>query len=411
MATVNVHHPQEEPFRSLSARNSRTPLGSLPNEIVIEIMLIVRDESERYQWIRIIHIFRSWRAIALQTPMLWSILHIPPLDVTSQQELLRRAQDIPLKLVNLSLKTSSSWAIPDNRAALRHYFATGIIRTRKFVATITADEQSKEGPLQAAVQADAPLLQHLSLEGKLSPLLIPNRIFRGNMPSLRHLSLSSCRFTWDSLPLQCDLLSLAIYSPTLSPTWEQLQYVLGRMSHLERLRLCQAFPTTLTDTLDLLCFPNLQYLELNGHTVCISTLLAHLSFPPSASITLQTYDRGNAHVSLLKSLNSFYAKHPPHSIPQPPDEMDFVHGEWMLRIKLGSKDKNWFGLFLTHPQRRYDATADDLIFSLMQLLPLMGVRRMRIRTYLNLQSRVRALCPNAEEIEYVDVSESQLLRD
>ncbi|OJT15399.1 hypothetical protein TRAPUB_8048 [Trametes pubescens] len=89
-----------------SRLNTLTPIGRLPPELLSEILVRgVIDEDDRWPsdhyynrlaWIRLTHICRHFRAVALSTPRFWSHLRLVKSEVFA--ELLARSKSTPLHI-------------------------------------------------------------------------------------------------------------------------------------------------------------------------------------------------------------------------------------------------------------------------------------------------------------------------
>ncbi|KZT65537.1 hypothetical protein DAEQUDRAFT_522504 [Daedalea quercina L-15889] len=48
------------------------PIERIPTELLVHIFLIVRDAARALSWLKITHVCRHWRTVALATPLLWT---------------------------------------------------------------------------------------------------------------------------------------------------------------------------------------------------------------------------------------------------------------------------------------------------------------------------------------------------
>jgi hypothetical protein len=62
----------QECIRELHARrNAYADISTLPQELLVDIFLLVRDNRAFKHWHRIPHVCQHWRQTAVSTPFLW----------------------------------------------------------------------------------------------------------------------------------------------------------------------------------------------------------------------------------------------------------------------------------------------------------------------------------------------------
>ncbi|KAJ3521908.1 hypothetical protein NMY22_g12120 [Coprinellus aureogranulatus] len=87
MAEGEGHHPPEDGLSERRAHNAASPISILPSEILGTIFCeCSRDESQEFRdslkkemmhaYLRCSHVSHEWRAVALGTPELWSIIQV-----------------------------------------------------------------------------------------------------------------------------------------------------------------------------------------------------------------------------------------------------------------------------------------------------------------------------------------------
>ncbi|KAJ3524834.1 hypothetical protein NMY22_g10834 [Coprinellus aureogranulatus] len=89
MVKGEVHHPPEDDLSERRAHNAASPISILPSEILGAIFCqCSRDESQEFRdsrslkkevmhtYLRCSHVSHDWRAVALGTPELWSIIQV-----------------------------------------------------------------------------------------------------------------------------------------------------------------------------------------------------------------------------------------------------------------------------------------------------------------------------------------------
>jgi F-box-like len=238
----------EDTLRTLkSHRNTLAPISRLPPEALAAIFSFVSssalDESGHLRWIRVTHVCRQWRQIALNYPRFWSNIDVTRMSPAIMAEILTQAKMAPLTLVARSTHQNSEWF-----DALWKQLEAHISHTRHLEV---------EGYLAAALGrlvSSAPVLEFLSLSHQYKVLPspranIPNTLFNRTTPSLTHLELNNCDISWKS-PLFKGLQTLEISGPSKEgrPGLEDWLDTLNEMSQLKTLALYSATPIASPDT-------------------------------------------------------------------------------------------------------------------------------------------------------------------
>ncbi|KAF9263058.1 hypothetical protein L218DRAFT_1077460 [Marasmius fiardii PR-910] len=305
--------------------NSLTPIGQLPHVILSEIFLhITRSQplfnvsidGEQTGWIAFTHVCRHFRTLALSNPLLWTFLDFTHPSFT--MEMLRRSGQAHLDIFALTrssiydeVKMEERWRMVAK--LMRTPCISARLRKLHLQPPLLLDTIRK---LRATVQkmcAPAPFLESLNLSGgsifrqRGIVLELPEQFLGGQAPRLSELILRRCHLTWAPPPpvlrnitfLQIDLRHCPeVYSlPTVAQLIEFLSYLLK----LERLELLNVFPTSCknasTVVSDTLFLPRLRHLRLCSrvcayyHVDLCSVFLQYLSFPPSATVDLETYPK------------------------------------------------------------------------------------------------------------------------
>lgn len=74
-------------------RNAFAPVSHLPQEVVLEVFVTIRDSTPNVQWITVTHVSRDWRNIAIGYSPLWTCIDLPS---PSAREFIRRSRTSPL---------------------------------------------------------------------------------------------------------------------------------------------------------------------------------------------------------------------------------------------------------------------------------------------------------------------------
>ncbi|KAF9466077.1 hypothetical protein BDZ94DRAFT_1252052 [Collybia nuda] len=263
-------------------------------------------------WIKVSHVSRHWRAVALDSPSLWG--NIVTTRPRWTEEMLKRS-----KMASLTLEADLSCITPRIseaiQLALQHITR---IRDLKLVAS-----SSTLNKLITSLQINAPILQSLSLSiprntrfGVEGDLTLPEGCFRGDVSQLRALELVKCNINWGS-PLLSGLtvLKLSDISILARPTTQQLLDVLEKMPSLEILHLQEALPNVGDETIST-CAPDriIKLLHLSHITVtstvpeCVN-LLERITIPADITYHLNTRGTDITKQDFSGIFNSFSGTH------------------------------------------------------------------------------------------------------
>ncbi|THU76244.1 hypothetical protein K435DRAFT_879484 [Dendrothele bispora CBS 962.96] len=263
-------------------RNSHASISKLPPEILSTIFLLYRDGTAYHwrtlAWIRVSHICRHWRNVALGCPALWSHPNFFMSD--SVPEMLLRSKSAPLT-IQLTLNYGASKVIEAFHTSLEH-----IARIRELSLATAGHNFEKLFPRtdQAAPHLHKLILNNLSGQSLREIIILPEDFLNGNAPCLSHLELKDFHLPWSS-PLLKNLTTLKLTclnsQTTLLPTSEQLVEVLGRMPGLETLELKNFLPSS-SSSLSEVTLPRLQDVLLGGDVAGCANVLNLISFPYTA---------------------------------------------------------------------------------------------------------------------------------
>ncbi|TFY64547.1 hypothetical protein EVG20_g5902 [Dentipellis fragilis] len=317
---VEVADQQLEELRRVTSafqarRNYLVPIGRLPSEMIAHIFsfAVLVDPVLLYTppnsgkevkrlvlgWIKVTHVCRRWRQIALSNPALW--VHLPCLSREWCEEAMARARPLPFIV---QADTGGSWS-PRMTAALSTAFSA-LSNTR--VLDLTAVPQLLMAIIGKPVSR-APELQviRLSAATKQNQVLVfPQNVVGIGLPRLSTLELINCYFQWSSpiyrsellVHLEIRLLEGNQLSEELPAShvfpMEQLLDILQTASALRTLILVNACPpvpqwSEAAPVSHVISVPRLSSLKMTSYSILASSyLLAHLRLPAEASVLLRS---------------------------------------------------------------------------------------------------------------------------
>ena len=269
------------------------PISHLPPEILSKIFSYCASESTDHKhpldWIRVSHVSRHWRAVALASPSLWgSIVFSRPKWV---EEMIKRS-----KMASLAIKADLTWVTPkileSVQIALRHN--ARIHELALIASSTTLDKLLDNSPI------NLPNLRSLSLAvprkerfGTPFGYILPESVLYGEFPYLRRLELTKCNIGWDSSLLNnlthlkmCDVSSVA------RSTTNQVLDALESMSALEVLDLHEALPLVPDDAVlplpvdRIVALPKLSHVAISSSVPECANLLQRITIPDTATIKL-----------------------------------------------------------------------------------------------------------------------------
>ncbi|KAI0760540.1 hypothetical protein C8Q74DRAFT_1451452 [Fomes fomentarius] len=311
--------------------NSLTAIGRIPNEIVVHIMGCaarssfdsvpatssqssnLKSDQHPLHWIRLTHVCRTWRAVALDTPALWGHLHYTREDVFPK--LLARSKQAPLRsdrLRELHLYGHAELIIDFCQIM---QLPMPVLHTLALTAINTSDNNLGKLPRWFASGPQ------VSLSGLIPRLSQQRSAAQQQLPLLRHLELSHIPIPWSDSLFLLRLTSLVITgcSPKRrrrsgSPVSQLLDLLDSLAPSLENLDLgkvaCgQGIDSDRGRVVEL---PHLRSLTLSGETSDCATLFNHLRVPDHARITLDT--SGTTGIERLTRKLSEHYSPPSHTL-------------------------------------------------------------------------------------------------
>ncbi|KAI0060060.1 hypothetical protein BV25DRAFT_978029 [Artomyces pyxidatus] len=309
-------------YGRVSARPQMTAHNRVASRLSPEIMEMVfwfaavawpaskrAGEGRRYDlgWIRVTHVCRYWREVALHNYRLWLEISLDEVSAPWRSAMLVRSRNRPLAL-SVDLRQSE----PDRRDDLVSAIVedSTIRRTRHLEVQLPL---GRDAAFQVVVDVfmrsqPAPLLESLDMTNNPTnpPCAIPPSASAPGMPyapNLKFLRLVDCYIDWSDhrfealthIDIQITRFPMASYEHAATPY--DLVNGLRRMPALETLRLFNVFrelddheramgPLLLPK--DVAKLPNLTELWLFGPTRSCIELVIHLEYPATTRVTMRT---------------------------------------------------------------------------------------------------------------------------
>jgi hypothetical protein len=185
----------------LTRRNALVPISLLPPKIIARVFhLLVPEEpplSESYNlsWIRVMHVCRHWRQVALDDSSLWAKIWSNhwPMNTRCISDMLGRAKNSPLDIEFDSGTELSTEAL---LMILSHLPRTRQLRLRCL-------SMSHSHSVREIYNWEAPALEHFELEApNVATLQVfgENMLFKGHAPRLRAFTLIRVVIPWSLIP-------------------------------------------------------------------------------------------------------------------------------------------------------------------------------------------------------------------
>ncbi|KAJ7766334.1 Alpha/Beta hydrolase protein [Mycena maculata] len=242
-----------------SQRNSLAPISRLPTEVlttILESCPTIDGDRPHFRTrkfvsaLKIAHVCRRWRDVALLSAHFWTniVLSRPRWAL----EMLHRSRVAPL-VVAVDLAAADTKTV-----AARDLVLGQLRRIRELHLSLPLFDPNR---LPASLLAPAPILDTFFLWtfGKID-YVAPTSLFRGETPSLRHLSLRFC-YIESASPIWDNLVSLELIKVSLKIDMDQfLEFLVNRIPHLRALTLNESLPQFVDDPQPVLL--SLETLEL-----------------------------------------------------------------------------------------------------------------------------------------------------
>ncbi|KAH6914667.1 hypothetical protein BKA70DRAFT_1396099 [Coprinopsis sp. MPI-PUGE-AT-0042] len=232
---------------------------------------------------------RRWKETADNCPKLWTKVSAWPWAPMSWMEkALDRSKSAPLTIELSVAGANSGWDT---------FLTKAFSNPARLESVTLKDHKSVLEKLAGLLISSAPLLYNLSLtyDGFRSDntlVYLSENLFNNDTPRLRKLELVGCFLPWTS-HLYSGLTSLTIRlrlenSDGPQPSTQQLYDILFNMPELHYLELNGiSLPDTQTlSSSQVVTFPHLKGLALEGTTARVALWLARFHYPPSANVHL-----------------------------------------------------------------------------------------------------------------------------
>jgi len=296
-------------YKLRSRQNTFSRICRLPPEILSQIFIFTTFTNVEIQLtlplslIRVTHVCRHFRAVALECPALWTEIYFPSTPWAT--EMLKRSKGADLilnfrKVGDRLLFDRTLGKIEPLKEALTQVHRIQDIELNA-VATAELNLLFADG-----FQVEAPKLRSLSIKKFTNPYAItpiieprytlPSKFLCDGAPQLQRLELVGCCLPWqDGIPnLFTSCLTTLVLSQSngnlQQPTLPQLLDVLETLPLLQRLELEYTLPITPDDVKFLprsgrvISLSRLQRFRLKGACLECASLINALSFPIEATI-------------------------------------------------------------------------------------------------------------------------------
>ncbi|KAG6813890.1 hypothetical protein H0H92_006297 [Tricholoma furcatifolium] len=281
----------EDSIRTLrSRRNILAPVSRLPPEMLSMIFSYrVAEAAEGpnpLEWIRVTHVSRHWRAVALDCPNLWgNLVFTRP---KWSEEMLRRS-----KMASLVVKADLSCITPKIFEAVRLALLNG---PRISDLQLRASSATLARLLSSEIPFEAPMIQSLSLSvpratrfGTDEGFTLPDTILNNDTSYLKKLDLRKINISWNSRLLK-GLTHLVVHdvAPSARATIGQLMDALERMPALEVLDMQDALPQSSEETSSdrVVQLAHLTQLNITSTVPECANLVSHIAIPTSSRVHL-----------------------------------------------------------------------------------------------------------------------------
>ena len=294
-AFLGVTDTVDSEFNTIWQPDALAPIFLLPPEVLVDVFHFLSLEEPPYSakqnigWIRVTHVCRLWRQVALDDSLLWARISQIPMNTEWISETLARARNAPLD-IDIDLGRTSN---PEVLFIFLPHISHARVLRLHGLSYIHADG------FRNVCSREAPTLEHLELRAGIFPInfqdLDGTTLFNGQAPVLQTLSLSEVLIPLSLIPrgqltrLEISLVDeISIFGVPSHGDLNQLIDLLVNSPELEDLTLHSCLPPQLADfpCHQTIYLPRLSYLGLGGSTSCITNLLKMFKIPPSTTLKL-----------------------------------------------------------------------------------------------------------------------------
>ena len=283
-AIINKIGSLQALIRTLKSRqNELAPISRLSSELLTTIFSILsvsawHEGSGVLEWIRIAHVCRQWREIALNYPRFWSRINFTRLTPVGMAEILFRAKMAPLHLEAYPRKRNMARFEVIGKQLKAHISHTRYLKVSGCDPSTVIKRLVSPTP-----DLESLTLCHSSSLTGVDYSTIPDNLFEGTAPSLTTLQLQNCDIGWKS-PLfkRLRILKIHVLSEEAMPGLNDWLDALNELPQLNELSLRFATPRAplahplISRTVTL---PSLTRFKIEDSAKDCALALAHLVFP------------------------------------------------------------------------------------------------------------------------------------
>jgi hypothetical protein len=269
-------------------RNRSSAVNRLPPEILGQILAGCLPETWGWEWrefqkvLDTTSICHHWRAVALATPQLWTML--PGCHSAATTFMLERAGGVPLTLDTLQ-----------GQAYGRGEEIVALIQSHMpRIRVLRLGEPMIWNDISPALTQSAPLIESLEILGDHSTnIALPLTLFAQDAPRLRSLSLAHITLPMD-LPFLPQLRALSLKAPRLPLAISSVLDALNNMPDLVSLELKIAIDpaSTVLSSRPRILLGKLRHLKVTDASRTLLCLAQHLDVPAVHDVELLSYAPG-----------------------------------------------------------------------------------------------------------------------
>ncbi|TCD71723.1 hypothetical protein EIP91_005489 [Steccherinum ochraceum] len=289
---IPTHHWHVDYYNALDNIDTRMP--QLPIELVLLIISLCAEShfqeldatrkplNRPYSWIKLTHVCRSWRELALKTPSLWNRVYCnKATDIQCLTEMLARTQNLPLVIRVEGDLSSTPASLP--------LVLTHLHRAQRVYLTLPV-----RAYMQTAIMknlSELPTVTSLCLSTLIPQEQVPHFLASSKMPLLQDMSLSNYTFPRANPALLRPLVRFTfrgVIKPDTIATLQQMQQLryldIGGAIALCKVRM-KAIPRV--QPRNVIELPRLEHLTISGRAVRAVYFYTHFVLQPKATVCLE----------------------------------------------------------------------------------------------------------------------------